>query len=101
MMWVVPFSMIPGLITTRSSVPAITPAPSAPRMRGFGTDGSPLRIQPSRWFMDAELDEDLVGGRRRIVDVLVAKDLRSAVLVDANRFHAGRILACARRTSAA
>src|SRR5215216_1133980 len=45
-----PSCSIPGLITTRSSVPAITPAPSAPRMRGFGTDGSPLRTQTSRWL---------------------------------------------------
>ena len=52
---------MPGLMTTRSPVPARTPAPSAPRMRGFGTDGSPLRIQTSRWFSDggAELDENL------------------------------------------
>src|SRR5919197_1547064 len=49
---------MPGLITTRSpgEKPApdtTTPAPSAPRMRGFGTEGSPLRIQTSRWFNDA------------------------------------------------
>ena len=102
MMCILPPSTIPGLMTTRSSVPAITPAPSAPRMRGFGTDGSPLRIQTSRWFIDAarsSTSTSPVAGHR-IVDVLVAEHLGPAVLVDADRFHAGRILACARRTFA-
>src|SRR5256886_16065808 len=54
-----PPASMPGLRTTRSpgSKPltpspsaSTTPAPSAPRMRGFGTDGIPLRIQTSRWF---------------------------------------------------
>ena len=43
----------PGLITTRSPVSTRMPAPSAPRIRGFGTEGSPLRTQRSRWFKDA------------------------------------------------
>src|SRR2546421_11485763 len=51
-----------GLITTRSpgarpSTPSptdsTTPAPSAPRIRGFGTEGRPLRTQTSRWLSDA------------------------------------------------
>ena len=80
---------IPGLITTRSSVPAITPAPSAPRIRGFGTDGRPLRIQTSRWLSDAARSsiEHLAVGRLRIGDVLVAQHLGAAVLVDADRLH--------------
>ena len=32
---------------------ATTPAPSAPRIRGFGTEGSPCRIQRSRWLSEA------------------------------------------------
>src|SRR5919197_20555 len=48
----------PGLMTTRSpgakpSPETTPPAPSAPRMRGFGTDGSPFRTQTSRWFNEA------------------------------------------------
>src|SRR5437764_7796723 len=43
--------------TARSSMPSptasTTPAPSAPRIRGFGTDGRPLRTQTSRWFSEA------------------------------------------------
>src|SRR5262249_60829714 len=30
------------------------PDASAPRIRGFGTDGRPLRTHTSRWFSDAE-----------------------------------------------
>ena len=58
--WIAPSgASTPGLITTRSpgSKPvtpspsaSTTPAPSAPRMRGFGTEGRPLRIQTSRWL---------------------------------------------------
>src|SRR4029453_16592917 len=53
---------MPGLTTTRSPISnrsvsdpraATTPAPSAPRIRGFGTEGSPLRIQMSRWLSAA------------------------------------------------
>src|SRR5438876_2345107 len=45
-------------MTTRSpgtnpSPETTTPAPSAPRIRGFGTEGRPWRIQRSRWFRDA------------------------------------------------
>src|SRR5919205_110965 len=49
-------------MTTRSPAPnpstlsptaSTMPAPSAPRIRGFGTEGSPLRTQTSRWFNDA------------------------------------------------
>src|SRR5919197_2768162 len=52
----------PGLITTRSpaakpdtpsSTTSTTPAPSAPRIRGFGTEGRPLRTQTSKWFSEA------------------------------------------------
>ena len=79
----------PGLITTRSSVPAITPAPSAPRMRGFGTDGSPLRIQTSRWFSDAARSSISTSpsAGSGIGHVFEAQNLRAAVLVDANRLH--------------
>src|SRR5215472_731858 len=54
-----PPTSIPGLLTTGSpgSKPltpspsaSTTPAPSAPRMRGLGTDGRPFRIQTSRWL---------------------------------------------------
>src|SRR6266540_5143882 len=58
--WIVPSpASTPGLITTRSpgSKPATpspsastVPAPSAPRIRGFGTEGRPLRTQMSRWL---------------------------------------------------
>src|SRR5438874_4101393 len=53
---------MPGLMTTRSprakpSTPepssSTTPAPSAPRIRGFGTDGRPRRTQTSRRLSDA------------------------------------------------
>ena len=47
----------PGLITTRSPVSTRTPAPSAPRIRGFGTEGKPIRTQRSRWFSDAARSE--------------------------------------------
>src|ERR671930_615184 len=52
----------PGLITTRSPrakpdnpspTASTTPAPSAPRIRGFGTEGRPLRTQTSKWFSEA------------------------------------------------
>ena len=37
----------------RSPVSTRIPAPSAPRMRGFGTEGSPFRTQRSRWLSEA------------------------------------------------
>ena len=76
-------------MTTRSPVSARIPAPSAPRMRGFGTDGSPFAdpeiemVQRRR----AQLDEDFTCARDGIRRVLVAEHLRAAVLVDANRLH--------------
>ena len=48
-----PSCSIPGLMTTRSPVSGSTPAPSAPRIRGFGTDGRPRRTNTSRWLSDA------------------------------------------------
>ena len=48
------------------------PAPSAPRMRGFGTDGRPFRTQTSRWLSEAAGDGRAPLPRRaRIRDVLV------------------------------
>ncbi len=44
-------------MTTRSPVSTRTPAPSAPMMRGFGTDGRPLRTQRSRWLREAARSE--------------------------------------------
>src|SRR5437868_7824863 len=38
---------------TPSPMASTTPAPSAPRILGFGTEGRPLRTQTSRWFSDA------------------------------------------------
>ena len=66
-----------------------TPAPSAPRIRGFGTEGSPWRSQRSRWLSDAARSRTSTspGRRRRVGDVLVAEDLGPAVLVDAHGFH--------------
>ena len=94
-MCTLPSRMIPGLITTRSSVPAMTPAPSAPRMRGLGTDGKPFRIHTSRWLSDAARSSTSTSPSRGhgIRHVLVAQNLRAAVVVDANRLHAGTILA--------
>ena len=44
----------PGLEAVTPSPSAATmPAPSAPRMRGFGTEGRPWRSQRSRWFSEA------------------------------------------------
>ena len=65
------------------------PAPSAPRMRGFGTDGNPLRIQTSRWLREAARSRtrDLARAWHRIGGVFVAEDLRAAVLMDAYRLH--------------
>src|SRR5437588_3924295 len=44
-------------LTANPSTPSPTvstiPAPSAPRIRGFGTEGRPLRTQTSRWFSEA------------------------------------------------
>src|SRR5204863_63220 len=60
--WMTPSCSRPGLITTASpgarpdtpSPSASTvPAPSAPRMRGLGTEGSPCRVHTSRWLSDA------------------------------------------------
>ena len=96
----------PGLITTSSpvakpSVPSpsasTTPAPSAPRIRGLGAEGRPWRVQMSRWLREAARRRIRTspGAGDRIVRVLVAEDLRTAVLVDAHRFH-GRILTAAR-----
>src|SRR5438552_8380949 len=39
--------------STPTPTASTTPAPSAPRIRGFGTEGRPLRIQTSRWFSEA------------------------------------------------
>ena len=58
-------------------------------MRGFGTDGSPLRTQTSRWLIPAARISTSAspGGRLRVGDVLVAKDVWPAVLVYAHRLH--------------
>ena len=92
-----PCSM-PGLSTTRSptakpSTPApsasTTPAPSAPRIRGFGTEGRPMRTHTSRWLSDAAARRTSTCpvGRLGIGDVLVPQDLGPAVLVDPDRLH--------------
>ena len=52
-------------MTTRSPVSTRMPAPSAPRMRGFGTDGSPFRTQRSRWFSDAARSSTSTSPARR------------------------------------
>ena len=94
-MWIFPPLMIPGLITTRVSVPAITPAPSAPRMRGFGHRREPL-ADPHVEMVERrrpQLDEHLVVARHRIRHVLVPENVRAPVLVDADRLHVGTILA--------
>ena len=89
----------PGLITTRSSVPASTPAPSAPRIRGFGHRGQPLP-HPDVEVVERgrpELDEHLAGRRHGIGDILVAEHLGPALLVDPDRLHAMlRILSAVR-----
>ena len=76
-------------MTTRSPVSARTPAPSAPRMRGFGTEGSPFRTQRSRWLSDAARSSTSTspGPATGSGDVLVPEHLRAAVLVDPYRFH--------------
>ncbi len=94
---------MPGLMTTRCpgsrpETPApsdsTTPAPSAPRIRGFGTDGSPFRIQTSRWFSadGAQPDEHLARSRLRVRGVLEDEHLGAAVLVDTNCPHPGHTI---------
>ena len=78
---------MPGLITTR--LPSTRPAPSAPRMRGLGTDGQPF-ADPQVEVVErggTQLDEHFAGPGLRIGRVLVAEYLGPAVLVDANRLH--------------
>ena len=93
-----PLCGMPGLTTTRSptskpSTPspsaATTPEPSAPRIRGFGTEGRPLRTQTSRWFSAAARSDTSTspGPAIGIVDVLVAKDVGPSVLVYAHGLH--------------
>ena len=76
--------------TTR--LPSTNPAPSAPRMRGLGTDGRPLRIQRSRWLSEAARSSTSTspGARLGIGRVLVAEYLGPAVLVDPDRLHRRR-----------
>ena len=65
------------------------PAPSAPRIRGFGTDGRPLRIQTSRW-LSAEARRRIStspGPGDGIGRVLEHEHLGPAVLVDPDRLH--------------
>ena len=97
-----PPASIPGLITTRSpgSRPvtpspsaSTTPAPSAPRIRGFGTDGSPLRIQTSRWFSAEARRRTSTSpapghGIRRLLE---HEHLGAAVLMDPHCAHRGRL----------
>ena len=62
-------------------------------MRGFGTEGSPLRIQTSRWF-SAEArrrTSTSPGPGLRIRRLLEHEHLGPAVLVDPNRAHRGRL----------
>ncbi len=58
-------------------------------MRGFGTDGSPLRTQTSRWLRPAARSSTSAspGPGVGIGDVLVAEDLGTPVLVDADGLH--------------
>ena len=62
-------------------------------MRGFGTDGSPLRTQTSRWLSDAARSRTSTSTRAGdgIRHLLDAEDVGPAVLVDAGREH-GTIL---------
>ena len=75
--------------STPSPSASTTPEPSAPRIRGFGTDGRPLRVQTSRWFSEAKRIRTSTspGAGLGIRDVLVEEDLRPAVLVDQDRLH--------------
>ena len=72
----------------------MTPAPSAPRICGFraAATGSPLRSQTSRWLSDAARSSTSTspGAGHGIGHVLVAENLRAALLVDADRLHACR-----------
>ena len=84
-------------MTTRSPVSTRMPAPSAPRMRGFGTDGRPLRIQTSRWFSEAATEDGRAPRRAPAQDpgaTLVAQHLRPAVLVDTNGFIRAQFPTC-------
>ena len=63
-------------------------------MRGFGTDGSPLRIQTSRWF-SAEARSRMStspGPGDRIGNLLEDEHVGPAVLVDSHRLHAGHTI---------
>ena len=85
---------------TPSPSPATIPAPSAPRMRGFGTDGRPCRTQTSSRLSEAarsEISTSPAAGAG-IGRVLVAQHLGAAVLVDADRLHRAAIVPAARGT---
>ena len=67
-------------------------------MRGFGTDGRPLRTQTSRWLSEAARSaiSTSPGPALGIGRVLVAEHLGPAVLVDPNRLHRAQSLTCRR-----
>ena len=86
---------LPGLKAV-DAVPeaSTTPAPSAPRIRGFGTDGRPLRTQTSRW-LSADVPqphEDLARAGDQVGHLLEREDVGPPVLVDACGQH-GTIVA--------
>ena len=62
-------------------------------MRGFGTDGRPLRTQRSRWFSDAARSSISTspGAGHGIRRVLVAKNLGASVVVYPDGLHRGTL----------
>ena len=62
-------------------------------MRGFGTEGRPLRTQRSRWFSDAARSsiEDFARLRDGIGRVLVLENVGAAVVVYPDGLHRGTL----------
>ena len=92
--WIAPVGVsMPGLITTRSPVSTRMPAPSAPRMRGFGTDGQAFADPDVEMVQrgGVQPDEHFSRRRHRIGHLFEDENLGAAVLMDPHRAHRGRL----------